>query len=66
MTGKALTTTPDQIDLLRTDNIVSSEAIARGLTLAGLGIDAQGAEAIAPGYLVRFRKTGQYAPSRFA
>jgi NADH dehydrogenase len=63
---RALTTTPDQIELLRSDNIVSPAAVARGLTLAGLGIEAQGAEAIAPAYLTRFRKTGQYAPSRFA
>lgn len=63
---KALTTTRDQVELLRNDNVVSAEAVSRGLTLAGLGIEAQGAEAIAPGYLIRFRKTGQYAPSRFA
>jgi uncharacterized protein YbjT (DUF2867 family) len=62
----ALTTTRDQVELLRADNIVSSGAVAAGLTLAGLKIEAQGAEAIAPGYLTRYRKTGQFAPSRFA
>jgi uncharacterized protein YbjT (DUF2867 family) len=63
---KALTTTRDQVELLRVDNIVSAEAISQGRTLAGLGIEAQGVEAIAPAYLTRFRKTGQFAPSRFA
>jgi uncharacterized protein YbjT (DUF2867 family) len=61
---KALTTTRDQVELLRYDNIVSESAIAKGRTLAALGIDPQGVEAIAPAYLTRFRKTGQYAASR--
>jgi uncharacterized protein YbjT (DUF2867 family) len=61
---KALTTTRDQVELLRYDNVVSEPAIAEGRTLAALGIDPQGVEAIAPAYLVRFRKTGQYAASR--
>jgi NADH dehydrogenase len=63
---KALTTTRDQVELLRADNVVSAEAVARGFTLIGLGIAPQGVEALAPAYLTRFRKTGQYAPSRFA
>ena len=61
---KALTTTRDQVELLRYDNIVSEPAIANGRTLAALGIDPQGVEAIAPAYLMRFRKTGQYAATR--
>jgi NADH dehydrogenase len=60
----ALTTTRDQIELLRADNVVSQEAIAEGRTLAGLDIVPQGVEAIAPAYLGRYRKTGQYAPNR--
>jgi len=60
----ALTTTRDQIDLLRADNLVSAGATAEGRTLQGLGIAAQGVEAIVPSYLYRFRKTGQYASSR--
>jgi uncharacterized protein YbjT (DUF2867 family) len=60
----ALTTTRDQIELLREDNVVSSSATAENRTLAGLDIDPQGAEAIAPAYLARYRKTGQYASSR--
>ncbi len=60
---KALTTTRDQIELLRHDNLVSEKAIADGRTLQGLGIASQGLEAIAPAYLYRFRKTGQFANS---
>jgi uncharacterized protein YbjT (DUF2867 family) len=53
--------TPDQVALLRTDNVVSHTANAAGLTLEGLGIAADSLEAIAPQYLWRFRKTGQFA-----
>jgi NADH dehydrogenase len=60
---KALTTTRDQVELLRRDNLVSAAAVAEGRTLQGLGVIAQGMEAIAPAYLYRFRKTGQYASS---
>jgi NADH dehydrogenase len=62
----ALTTTRDQIELLREDNVVSKKAIVEGRTLAGLGIEAQGVEALVPAYLVRYRKTGQYASTRSA
>jgi NADH dehydrogenase len=63
MFPQALVTTRDQIELLRHDNLVSPTAIAEGRTLQGLGIVAQGVEAITPAYLYRFRKTGQYASS---
>jgi uncharacterized protein YbjT (DUF2867 family) len=53
--------TPDQVALLRSDNVVSDAAKAAGLTLEGLGITADSLEAIAPQYLWRFRKTGQFA-----
>ncbi len=59
----ALVTTRDQLDLLRHDNLVSRAAIEQDRTLRGLAIVAQGLEAIAPAYLYRFRKTGQYASS---
>jgi len=62
----AFTTTRDQVLLLDHDNVVSEAAIAEGRTLAGLGITAQGVEAIAPSYLWRYRKSGQYEPSQFA
>ncbi len=63
---KLLTTTRDEIELLRHDNVVSATAIAEGRTLRDLGVNPQGVEAIAPSYLYRFRKTGQYASSRTA
>jgi uncharacterized protein YbjT (DUF2867 family) len=55
-----LTLTPDQVTLLRSDNVVSDAAKAAGLTLEGLGITADSMEAIAPQYLWRFRAAGQF------
>ncbi|MBV9556197.1 MAG: complex I NDUFA9 subunit family protein [Pseudolabrys sp.] len=52
--------TPDQVELLRTDNIVSQEAKVQGRTLQGLGIAPDSIAAIVPTYLWRFRKTGQF------
>jgi len=52
--------TPDQVALLRVDNVVSDTAKAAGLTLDGLGIAPDSLEAIAPQYLWRFRKSGQF------
>jgi NADH dehydrogenase len=52
--------TPDQVALLRSDNVVSDAAKSAGLTLEGLGIAADSLEAIAPQYLWRFRTTGQF------
>jgi uncharacterized protein YbjT (DUF2867 family) len=56
----ALKLTPDQVALLRSDNVVSDAAKANGLTLEGLGITPDSLEAIAPQYLWRFRATGQF------
>jgi len=56
----ALKLTPDQVALLRIDNVVSDAAKAAGLTLEGLGIASDSLEAIVPQYLWRFRKTGQF------
>jgi NADH dehydrogenase len=53
--------TPDQVDLLRSDNVVSEAAKAAGLTLEGLGITPDSLEAVTPSYLWRFRKAGQFA-----
>lgn len=53
--------TPDQVELLRSDNVVSEAAKAAGLTLEGLGIAPDSLEAVTPSYLWRFRKTGQFA-----
>jgi NADH dehydrogenase len=57
---KILLITRDQVDMLRTDNVVSPQAAADGRTLAGLGINAEAVEAVVPSYLYRFRKAGQY------
>jgi len=52
--------TPDQVALLRFDNVVPEAAKAHGLTLEGLGIAPDSIEAIAPQYLWRFRPAGQF------
>lgn len=52
--------TPDQVELLRSDNVVSEAAKAAGLTLDGLGIAPDSLEGVAPQYLWRFRKAGQF------
>ena len=52
--------TPDQVELLRSDNVVSDAAKAASLTLEGLGITPDSMEAIAPQYLWRFRAAGQF------
>jgi NADH dehydrogenase len=52
--------TPDQVELLRQDNIVSGAAMDEGRTLQALGIEPAAMEAIVPSYLWRFRKTGQF------
>jgi uncharacterized protein YbjT (DUF2867 family) len=56
----ALKLTPDQVELLRADNVVSDTAKAAGLTLEGLGIAPDSLEAVAPQYLWRFRAAGQF------
>jgi uncharacterized protein YbjT (DUF2867 family) len=50
----------DQIELLRTDNVVSAAAKAEGRDLAGLGITPRSYSTIVPTYLYRFRKEGQF------
>jgi NADH dehydrogenase len=51
--------TKDQVLLLEGDNVVSPGAEG----LAALGVEPTGLEAIAPGYLFRYRVGGQYAES---
>jgi hypothetical protein len=52
--------TPDQVELLKTDTIVSESAEREGRTLEGLGLTPTAIEAIVPSYLWRFRKSGQF------
>jgi hypothetical protein len=52
--------TPDQVELLRGDVIVSEEAKREGRTLEALGIEPLAMAAIVPSYLWRFRKAGQF------
>jgi hypothetical protein len=52
--------TPDQVELLKCDNVVAAEAKRDGRTLEALGIVPESADAIVPSYLWRFRKTGQF------
>ena len=52
--------TPDQVTLLRRDNVVSIEAERSKRTLWAFGITPSSIAAIAPSYLWRFRKSGQF------
>jgi uncharacterized protein YbjT (DUF2867 family) len=58
--------TPDQVEMLKRDNVVSAEGQADRRTLEGLGIAPTAMEVIVPSYLWRFRKTGQFKAGRFA
>ncbi len=52
--------TADQVELLKTDNVVSEAATREGRNLAGLGIKAHGIQGIVPSYLYRYRRAGQF------
>ncbi len=53
--------TADQVESLKSDNVVSAAAQKSGRTLEGLGITPQAIEAIVPSYLYRYRKAGQFS-----
>jgi NADH dehydrogenase len=55
--------TPDQVTMLRTDNVVSDAAKRDGRTFEAFGITPDGIAAIVPTYLWRFRKAGQFSRS---
>lgn len=55
-----LTLTPDQVEMLKVDNIVSDAAKAEGRTLQAIGIEGETIEALVPSYLWRFRRAGQF------
>jgi uncharacterized protein YbjT (DUF2867 family) len=52
--------TPDQVDLLKHDSIVSAGAVLQKRSVEGLGIKPHGIETIVPPYLARFRRAGQF------
>ncbi len=52
--------TMDQVELLKSDNVVSETAENDGRSLKGLGIVPRSVEAIVPSYLYRYRKAGQF------
>jgi NADH dehydrogenase len=52
--------TPDQVELLRGDIVVSEAASREGRTFEGLGLDPVTIESVVPSYLWRFRKSGQF------
>ncbi|MCV0429419.1 MAG: complex I NDUFA9 subunit family protein [Roseibium sp.] len=56
--------TADQVELLKTDNVVSDAAKSNRRTLDGLGIDPTTLAAVLPTYLERFREHGQYDAHR--
>jgi NADH dehydrogenase len=58
--------TPDQVELLRHDTVVSPQAIDEGRTLKGLGIEERSVQAIVPSYLWRFRRSGQFKSVRLS
>jgi uncharacterized protein YbjT (DUF2867 family) len=55
--------TSDQVTLLRSDNIVSADAIAQNRTLTGMGIAPTLLSAILPAYLIHYRPHGQFSRS---
>ncbi|MDJ0614276.1 MAG: complex I NDUFA9 subunit family protein [Rhizobiaceae bacterium] len=52
--------THDQAVMLKSDNVVSDEAMKAGRTLEGIGIKPTPMAAILPSYLVQYRPQGQF------
>ncbi len=52
--------TSDQVTLLKTDNVVSDEAVKANRTIAALGIEPQALASVLPSYLWRYRAAGQF------
>jgi NADH dehydrogenase len=55
--------TPDQVRLLKSDNVVSKQAESEGRTLKGIGILPTMPSSVLASYLVRYRPQGQYTNS---
>jgi NADH dehydrogenase len=52
--------TPDQVEMLKRDSVVSDAAEHEGRTLRGLHLEPTSMQAIVPSYLWRFRSRGQF------
>ena len=55
--------TPDQVTLLKSDNVVSKQAEAEGRTLKDIGLLPTLLISVLPSYLVRYRPQGQFTGS---
>jgi NADH dehydrogenase len=53
--------TADQVELLKTDNVVSEAAEREGRTLAAAGIEPRSLASVLPTYLWTYRRGGQFA-----
>lgn len=53
--------TADQVELLKSDNVVSEAAMREGRTFAAAGIEPRSLAAILPTYLWSYRRGGQFA-----
>ena len=56
--------TPGQVEMLRTDNVVSQNSIDAGRTLTDMGIVPTPLDDVLERYLVRFRRHGQFEGAR--
>jgi NADH dehydrogenase len=52
--------TPDQVEMLKRDSVVTDAAEREGRTLRGLHLEPTSMQAIVPSYLWRFRSRGQF------
>jgi len=52
--------TSDQLEMLKTDNVVSDQAIKQKRTLEALGVKPTPMAVILPSYLVQYRPSGQF------
>jgi len=51
----------DQVEMLKTDSVVSQNSTRQRLTLSGMGIEAKNLASVLPTYMMRFRVHGQYS-----
>ncbi|EFL90794.1 complex I NDUFA9 subunit family protein [Ahrensia sp. R2A130] len=56
--------TPGQVEMLKSDNVVSDDSITQNRTLEDAGVEPTALSAVLPTYLVRFRKHGQFEANR--